>query len=133
MDNNIKNIIKNVINYLDLKRECIDNHYENLCDVIRIFSQEVGELNEVTNDLCAFIDIGKQQTKFTENQIAKEIINTYEEHLVNELADVILTSARLIYEFNLQEALSEMIEYKYERQVGRELKRIKNVKNELLK
>ena len=126
MNKNFVDIINNLFKYLDLKRECIDKQYENLNDVLTIFTQEVRELNEVTNDLCDFIDIGKQQTKFTENQIAKEIINTYEENLVNELADVLLTASRLIQEFELEEPLAEMIEYKYERQKSRELKRFNN-------
>ena len=126
MNKNFVDIINNLFKYLDLKRECIDKQYENLNDVLTIFTQEVRELNEVTNDLCDFIDIGKQQTKFTENQIAKEIINTYEENLVNELADVLLTASRLIQEFELEEPLAEMIEYKYERQKSRELKRFSN-------
>ena len=133
MDNNIKNIIKNVMNYLDLKRECLEKQYENLYDVVDLFTSEVIELKDVAIDLIDIMDAGKQQTNLTDNQIALEVIKHEEENLVNELADVILTSVRLIHEFNLQEALSEMIEYKYERQVGRGLKRIKNVKNELLK
>ena len=126
MDNNIKNIIKNVMNYLDLKRECIEKQYENLYDVVDLFASEVVELKNVVIDLCSFIDLGKRQTNLTDNQITLEVIKHEEENLVNEIADVLLTSARLIYEFNLQEALSEMIQYKYERQVGRELKRFKN-------
>ena len=132
MDNNIKNIIKNVMNYLELKKECIDKQYENLYDVITLFINEVYELNDI---ICS---LEKSLNKFDlaeliENKCSKSIINTYEEYLVNEITDVLLTSARLIYEFNLQEPLSEMIEYKYERQKSRELKRFKNVKNELLK
>lgn len=133
MDNNIKNIIKNVMNYLELKKECIEKQYENLYDVVDLFASEVIELKNVAIDLCSFIDAGKRQTNLTENQISLEVIKHEEENLVNEIADVLLTSVRLIYEFNLQEALSEMIEYKYERQVGRELNRFKNNKNELLK
>ena len=133
MDKNFVDIINNLFKYLELKRECIDKHYENLWDVIRIFTQEVGELKNVSIDLCTFIDAGKQQTNLTDNQIALEVIRHEEENLLNELADVLLTASRLVYEFNLQEALSEMIEYKYERQKSRELKRFENTKNELLK
>ena len=132
MSKDIKEIINNVNNYLELKKECIDKQYENLYDVITLFINEVYELNDI---ICS---LEKSLNKFDiteliENKCSKSIINTYEEYLVNEIADVILTSARLIYEFNLQEALSEMIEYKYERQKSRELKRFKNVENELLK
>ena len=52
-----------------------------------------------------------------------------EENLVNEIADVILTTARLIKEFKLEEPLTEMMEYKYHRQCIREEKK----KNEGLK
>lgn len=133
MDNNIKNIIKNVMNYLDLKRECIEKQYENLYDVVDLFASEVVELKNVVIDLCSFIDAGKRQTNLTDNQITLEVIKHEEENLVNELADVLLTASRLIQEFELEEPLAEMIEYKYERQKSRELNRFKNVKNELLK
>ena len=132
MDNNIKNIIKNVMNYLELKKECIDKQYENLYDVITLFINEVYELNDIICSLEKSLN-KFDLTELIENKCSKSIINTYEEYLVNEITDVLLTSARLIYEFNLQEPLSEMIEYKYERQKSRELKRFKNVKNELLK
>lgn len=133
MDKNFDDIINNLFKYLELKKECIEKQYENLYDVVDLFASEVIELKNVTIDLCSFIDAGKRQTNLTDNQITLEVIKHEEENLVNELADVLLTASRLIYEFNLQEALSEMIEYKYERQVGRELNRFKNVKNELLK
>ena len=132
MDNNIKNIIKNVMNYLELKKECIDKQYENLYDVITLFINEVYELNDIICSLEKSLN-KFDLTELIENKCSKSIINTYEEYLVNEITDVLLTSARLIYEFNLQEPLSEMIEYKYERQKSRELKSFKNVKNELFK
>lgn len=133
MYKNFDDIINNLFKYLELKKECIEKQYENLYDVVDLFASEVIELKNVVIDLCSFIDAGKRQTNLNDNKISLEVIKHEEENLVNEIADVLLTSVRLIYEFNLQEALSEMIEYKYERQVGRELKRIKNVKNELLK
>lgn len=127
MDKNFVDIINNLFKYLDLKRECIDKQYENLYDVITIFINEVYELNDIICSLEKSLN-KFDLTELIENKCSKSIINTYEECLVNEIADVLLTSARLIYEFNLQEALSEMIEYKYERQVGREEKR--NKRNE---
>ena len=126
MDKNFVDIINNLFKYLELKKECVEKQYENLYDVVDLFVSEVVELKNVAIDLCSFIDAGKRQTNLTDNQISLEVIKHEEENLVNEIADVLLTSARLIYEFNLQEALSEMIEYKYERQVGRELKRFKS-------
>lgn len=133
MNKDVKEIINNVSKYLDLKRECIEKQYENLYDVVDLFVSEVIELKNVVIDLCSFIDAGKRQTNLTDNQISLEVIKHEEENLVNEIADVLLTTVRLIKEFNLEEALAEMVQYKYERQVGRELKRFKNVKNELLK
>ena len=124
MDNKIKNIINN---YLTLKKECMDMKLESLYDVITIFRGEVQELEDVCYNIEMKIDVPESDNK------CKEVIGFYEEPLLNEITDVILTSARLIQEFNLQEALSEMIEYKYERQKSRELKRFKNVENELLK
>ena len=127
MDNNIKNIIKNVNNYLTLKKECMDKKLESLYDVITIFRGEVQELEDVCYNIEMKIDVPGSDNN------CKEVIGFYEEPLLNEIVDVILTTARLIHDFNLQEALSEMIEYKYERQKSRELNRFKNNKNELLK
>ena len=127
MSKDIKEIINNVNNYLTLKKECMDRKLESLYDVITIFRGEVQELEDVCYNIEIKIDVPESDNN------CKEVVGFYEENLVNELADVLLTASRLIYEFNLQEALSEMIEYKYERQVGRELNRFKNVKNELLK
>lgn len=124
MYNEIK---KTVLNYLCLKKECMDRGYENLFDVIDIFTTEVIELKEV----CYYIDeaIGNQQNNMT----CKAVISCYEEYLLNELADVLLTASRLIQEFELEEAFTEMLQYKYERQVGRELKRFKINGNEEVK
>lgn len=114
-----KNIVKTVYNYLCLKKECMDRGYEDLFDVIDIFTTEVIELKEV----CYCIDeaIGNQQNNMT----CKTVISCYEEFLLNELADVLLTASRLISEFGLEEPFAEMVEYKYERQVYRELARYK--------
>ena len=121
MDNNIKNI---VINYLCLKKECMDRKFENLNDVIRLFNNEVFELAIVNDSLSKTLSEFKH-SNLSENHFCRDIIDFYEEHLLNEIADVILTGSRLISEFGLEEALNEMLEYKYERQVGRELKRFK--------
>ena len=132
MDNNIKNIIKNVMNYLELKKECTNKQYENLYDVFTIFSNEIFELTDVVSEMD--FKINRLLHEFTFPICAsKDIMEEQEENLVNEIADVILTTARLIKEFKLEEPLAEMMEYKYERQKSRELKRFKNDKNELLK
>lgn len=120
MSKDIKEIINNVNNYLTLKKECMDRKLESLYDVITIFRGEVQELEDVCYNIEIKIDVPESDNN------CKDVIGCYEEDLLNEIADVILTSARLISEFNLQEALSEMIEYKYERQVGRELNRFNN-------
>ena len=126
MDKNFVDIINNLFKYLELKRECIEKQYENLYDVITIFINEIFELNDIACIIENVIDKNYKTLLNIDDEKAKEIINTYEENLVNEIADVLLTTARLIHEFNLQEALSEMIEYKYERQKSRELKRFNN-------
>lgn len=122
MSKDIKEIINNVNNYLTLKKECMDRKLESLYDVITIFRGEVQELEDVCYNIEIKLDVPESDNN------CKEVIGFYEEPLLNEIADVILTTARLIHEFKLQEALSEMIEYKYERQVGREEKR--NKRNE---
>ena len=129
MDNEIKNT---VINYLCLKKECMDRGFENKLDVFDLFMNEVIELNEIVKDVNISI-ANKLESDLTDNQIVEESINFHEEILLNEIVDVLLTASRLIQEFELEEPLSEMIEYKFERQVGRELNRFKNNKNELLK
>lgn len=124
------NVIKNtVLNYLCLKKECIDNGFENKLDVFDLFMNEVMELNESVKDINISI-ANKLDTDLTDNQIAKETINFHEEQLLNEMADVLLTASRLIQEFELEEPFVEMLQFKYERQVGRELKRFKNNDNE---
>ena len=127
------NEIINFINcYLKLKEDYKEYNKENLYDVFTIFMNEVFELNDIICHVENKIDqmcIHGCPEEYT----VKQIMYENEENLLNEIADVLLTTARLIKEFNLQEALSEMIEYKYERQKSRELKRFKNNKNELLK
>ena len=138
------NEIINFINcYLKLKEDYKEYNKENLYDVFNIFANEVYELDEIVSQIDYMIkvpvgnytpqsDITVNVINMNEEQLLNEI-NINEEQLLNEIADVLLTTARLIKEFNLEEPLTEMIEYKYERQLVRELKRFKNNKNELLK
>lgn len=134
MNKEFKNIVSVIDNYLTLKDNYKEYNQENLYDVFEIFSNELFELSEIVYKIDKVLDkIIRDELRYIDDSVIKEIINKEEENLVNEIADVLLTSARLIHEFNLQEALSEMIEYKYERQKSRELKRFKNTKNELLK
>lgn len=118
--------------YLKLKDDYKEYNKENLFKVFNIFENEVYELNDIVNIIDEKIDkrclLGYELEKSSIEVILEE-----EENLVNEIADVILTTARLIKEFKLEEPLAEMMEYKYHRQLVRELKRFKNVKNELLK
>lgn len=120
MSKDIKEIINNVNNYLTLKKECMDRKLESLYDVITIFRGEVQELEDVCYNIEMKIDVPESDNN------CKEVIGFYEEPLLNEIADVLLTTARLIKTFNLEEPLIEMIEYKYERQKSRELKRFNN-------
>lgn len=121
MNNEIKNT---VLNYLCLKKECKDRGFEDLYDVIDIFICEVIELN----DICYYLEkaLGDRE----DNMNCKVVTSCYEEFLLNEMADVLLTASRLIQEFGMEEAFTEMLQYKYERQVGREIKRFKNNGNE---
>ncbi len=130
MVNEIKNL---VLNYLCLKKECVDRGFEGLYDVLQIFINEVYEMNEVCTGLEKIINDGEEKNNYSEDEVCKEVISFYEEFIVNELADLLLTSSRLIQQFELEEPFAEMLQYKYERQKSRELKRIKNVENELLK
>lgn len=129
MDNNIKNT---VLNYLCLKKECMDRGFEDKLDVFDLFYSEIHELTDIVHDINGLVSTGLQKN-ITKNQNIVNAINFYEELLLNELADVLLTASRLIQEFELEEPFAEMLEYKYERQVYREVKRYKIVKNELLK
>lgn len=119
MENEIKNT---VINYLCLKKECMDMGFENKLDVFDLFMNEVTELEDIVQDVNISI-ANLLETDLTNNQVSEKAINFHEELLLNEIADVLLTGVRLIQEFELEEPFSEMLQYKYERQVGRELAR----------
>lgn len=125
MDNEFKNIINK---YLRLKEDFKEYNKENLFDVYYIFENEVTELNDIisliTNKIHKMVFKG-----YKEEELIVETILEQEENIVNEIADVIFTCSRLIKEFNLQEPLIEMMEYKYHRQLIREEKK----KNEGLK
>ena len=129
MSNECKIIMSLLEDYIKLKDDYKEYNKENLYDVVELFASEVIELKDVVIDLCSFMGAGKQQTNLTDNKIALEVIKHEEENLLNEIVDVLLTTARLIKEFKLVEPLTEMIEYKYHRQLTREEK----IKNELLK
>lgn len=124
MDIEIKNIVNN---YLCLKKECMDRGIEDLYDVITIYMNEVSELNDINFHIEMSVDEDANNTN------CKNIISFFEEKLLDEIADVLLTASRLIQEFELEEAFTEMLQYKYERQVGRELKRFKINGNEEVK
>lgn len=117
-----KNIVKTVNNYLCLKKDCIDLGFENKLDVFDLFMNEVMELDEVVKNINISI-ANILDMDLTDDQVAEEVITFHEENLLNELADVLLTGARIIQEFNLEEPFAEMVQYKYERQVSRELAR----------
>ena len=111
--------------YLKLKDDYKEYDKENLFNVFNIFTDEVYELKNIVSEIdgdnfISIIDGGSP----VDSIISK--INIYEEELLNEIADVLFTTARLIKEFKLEEPLSEMMEYKYHRQLVRELKRFKN-------
>ena len=105
--------------YLKLKDDYKEYHKENLYDVFEIFNSEVCELDNIIFKIDRNINS-------TNDSDVKQTIYDNEENLVNEIADVLFTTARLIKEFKLEEPLSEMMEYKYHRQLVRELKRFKN-------
>lgn len=126
------NIIYIIKEYLGIKEHYKEYNKENLYNVFTIFANEVFELDNIVSKVDYKINRLVEEFNPPVNITVNEI-NLYEEELLNEIADVLLTTARLIKEFKLEEALSEMIEYKYERQKSRELNRFKNAKNELLK
>ena len=132
MSDECKIIMTLLEDYIKLKDDYKEYNKENLYNVFTIFMDEVFELNDIICTIENKLDKMCSQG-YPDDKIVKEIIEEEEENILNEIADVLLTGSRLIQEFGLKEALSEMIEYKYERQVGRELNRFKNVKNELLK
>ena len=114
--------------YLKLKDDYKEYNKENIFNVFNIFTDEVYELKNIVSEIDGdnFISIIDGDSPV--NSIISKI-NIYEEELLNEIADVLFTTARLIKEFNLQEPLIEMMEYKYHRQLIREEKK----KNEGLK
>lgn len=114
----IRDIIKS---YLTLKEDYKDYHKENLNDVFFIFANEVYELYDVVSAMDYKIDSLIEEYDLP-NKFTKHIVLDYEECLLDEVADVIFTTARLIKELNLEEPLIEMLEYKYHRQLIREEK-----------
>ena len=96
-----------------------------LCSLyFSIFESEVFELKDIVCDISSKIN-KLIIHDFPEVYSTKKLINMKEEELLNEITDVLLTTARLIKTFNLEEPLIEMIGYKYYRQFIREEK-IKN-------
>ena len=132
MSNECKIIMSLLEDYIKLKEDYKEYNKEDLFDIFSIFESEVFELNDIVCDISSKIN-KLMMHDFPEVYSTKKLINMYEEELLNEIADVLLTTVRLIKTFNLEEPLIEMIGYKYERQKSRELKRFKNNKNELLK
>lgn len=132
MGNECKIIMSLLEDYIKLKDDYKEYNKEDLFDIFSIFESEVFELKDIVCDISSKIN-KLIIHDFPEVYSTKKLINMNEEQLLNEIADVLLTTARLIKTFNLEEPLIEMMEYKYHRQLVRELKRIKNVKNELLK
>ena len=114
------NEIINFINcYLKLKDDYKEYNKENLYDVFTIFANEVFELDDIVSSLDYYINsLIEEGNAPVSTTIAK--INILEENLLNEIADVLFTTVRLIKEFKLEEPLSEMMEYKYHRQLVRE-------------
>lgn len=128
MSNECKIIMSLLEDYIKLKEHYKEYNKEDLFDIFSIFESEVFELNDIVCDISSKIN-KLIIHDFPEVYSTKKLINMKEEELLNEIADVLLTTARLIKEFKLVEPLTEMIEYKYHRQLTREEK----IKNELLK
>lgn len=118
-------IIYLIKEYVAMKEHYKEYNKENLFDVYYIFENEVGELNDIISIITTKMDKmvlrGYEEEESTVAMVLEE-----EENLVNEIADVIFTTARLIKEFKLEEPLIEMMEFKYHRQCIRE----ENIKNE---
>ena len=114
--------------YLNLKYDYKEYNKENLYDVFTIFFDEVFELTDIVNEIDYKINIKSEEGYSYISNTVNMIFNK-EEELLNEIADVLLTTARLIKEFKLEEPLTEMLEYKLHRQITREEK----LKNERLK
>ena len=117
------NEVINFINcYLKLKEDYKEYNKENLYDVFTIFANEVFELADIVGATDYKINTLIDENILANNPIQPTVIvmEDYEEELLNEIVDVLLTTARLIKEFRLQEPLVEMMEYKYHRQLNRE-------------
>ena len=119
------NIIYYIKEYLGMKEHYKEYNKENLYDVFNIFVNEVFELNDIVSEIdYKIISVIEENIIPTDTiKPTKYIMEQREEELLNEIADVLLTTARLIKEFKLEEPLAEMIEYKYHRQVIREEKK----------
>ena len=118
------NIIYYIKEYLCMKEHYKQFNKENLFDVFNIFESEVFELNDIVRYIEYKNDIKICNGCTNVDSIVMDIYEK-EEQLLNEIADVLLTTARLIKEFKLEEPLTEMMEYKYHRQLVRE----ENIKN----
>ena len=105
--------------YLKLKDDYEEYNKENLYNIFTIFSNEVFELNDIVSEIDYKIN-SKIEEDYSDVFNTINMLDENEENLVNEIADVLFTTARLIKEFNLQEPLIEMMEYKYHRQLIRE-------------
>lgn len=117
------NEIFNFINcYLKLKDDYKEYNKENLYDVFTIFANEVFEIDDIVSKIDYKIDRAINGGIPPVDSTIIEL-NLFEEELLNEIADVLLTTARLIKEFKLEEPLAEMMEYKYHRQLVREEKK----------
>lgn len=124
MSNECKIIMTLLEDYIKLKDDYKEYNKENLYDVFNLFQAELFELCDFVYDVDKKIDKICLQA-YTDGNEIMGIIEENEENLVNEIADVLLTTARLIKTFKLEEPLIEMIGYKYYRQAIREEK-IKN-------
>ena len=117
----MNNIISLIKCYLELKDDYKEYNKENLYDVFTIFFDEVFELTDIVNEIDYKINIKSEEDYSYISNTVNMIFNK-EEELLNEIADVLLTTARLIKEFKLEEPLTEMLEYKVNRQIIREEK-----------
>lgn len=116
---NTIDMIDIIKNYLELKRLAVEKGYENIVDVVKICSGEVTELLNIVKDMEIFVSL-LERTNVEEKRIHEETSYIYEERLLDEIADVLLTTIRLVDVLNLYEPLNEMLEFKYNRQVERD-------------
>ena len=126
MSNECKIIMSLLEDYIKLKDDYKEYNKENLFNVFVIFNNEINELADISSFINLEINSMKNEG-YSYISSTKKKITEQEEELLNEIADVLLTTARLIKTFNLEEPLIEMIGYKYYRQAIREEK-IKNYK-----